>query len=166
MLILFIACGDKVTTPAPITPPESTAQNPTIEAPPSDQAQSSAPPPPKPPKLQNNTDQLVKEGILQPLPEEHNAKEPLSIQFNTLYPNGCWMQTEAEHKITKPQDDKPGIVLHSYTTSYEGEGKMCTMGFKPGGFKTELSLDPGTYKGTIMVDGKERTTYSITILGE
>ncbi|MBM74275.1 MAG: hypothetical protein CMK59_02640 [Proteobacteria bacterium] len=164
MLILFIACGDKVTTPAPISTPQSAAENPTKEAEPS--AQTPPQPPPKPPQIQNNTEQLVKEGTLQPLPQEHSTKEPLSVQFNTLYPNGCWTQTEAEHKITKPQDTLPGTILHSYTTSYEAEGKMCTMGFKPGGFKTELSLDPGTYSGTILVDGKERTTYSITILAE
>ena len=74
------------------------------------------------------------------------------------------MQTEATHEITPPTDSSSGAILHSYTTSYEGEGRMCTMGFKPGGFKTELSLAPGTYEGRVMVDNQERTTYTITVV--
>ena len=164
MLIFFMACGDKKTTPNTPAPAQPTPEISEQTEP--DTPSSAPPPPPKPPKMQNNTEILVKQGILQPLPEQHTGSEPLLVQFNTLYPNGCWMQTEAAHEITPPTDSSSGSILHSYTTSYEGEGRMCTMGFKPGGFKTELSLTPGTYNGRILVDNEERTTYSITIVAQ
>ena len=166
MLIFLIACGEKKATPdTPInSQPTTEVSSPAEE--PSTQSTPTAAPPPKPPQLQNNTEQLVKQGILQPLPEQHISSEPLPVQFNTLYPNGCWMQTEATHEVTPPVDSEAGRILHSYTTSYEGEGRMCTMGFKPGGFKTELSLSPGVYEGQVMVDNKEKTTYTITVVAQ
>ena len=165
MIIFLIACGDKKTTPDTPINSQPTADASSAQVEPA--AQPTAPaPPPKPPQLQNNTEQLVKEGILQPLPEQHISNTPLPVQFNTLYPNGCWMQTEATHEITPPKDTSAGTILHSYTTSYEGEGKMCTMGFKPGGFKTEILLPPGAYEGRILVNNEEKSTYSITVVAQ
>ena len=166
MLIFLIACGEKKATPdIPINTQPSTEVSPTsVET--SAQPNPTPEPPPKPPPIQNNTEQLVKQGILQPLPEQHASSEPLLVQFNTLYPNGCWMQTEPTHEVTPSAANAPGTILHSYTTSYEAEGRMCTMGFKPGGFKTELSLSPGVYEGRIMVDNEEKATYTITVTAE
>ncbi len=164
MFLFFLACGEKTDVSEETTtqPPAQAPAEAKPESPPAtEEATASTKPPP--PRLKNNTEELVKKGILQPIAAEHSSQEALTVQFNTLYPNGCWTQTEATHEVTPASADKNGSITHSYTTTYEAEGRMCTMGFKPGGFKTELQLTPGSYDGIIMVDEKERTTYTVTV---
>ena len=120
--------------------------------------------PPKPPRLQNNTAKLVKEGILEKVPEQVTLGEEFVVAFRTMYPNGCWMQSEPTHKINTSSGESLTIE-HTYTTTYEAEGRMCTMGFKHGGFQTTLKADVvGVYEGRISVDGKLRTTYTIEVI--
>ena len=119
---------------------------------------STAPKPP--PRLQNNTEKLVKEGILEELPSSIVVDQELLVTFRTMYPNGCWMQSEPTHEI----DTSKKTITHTYTTNYEAEGRMCTMGFKHGGFQKSITIDEvGTYTGTIIVDDNIRTTYTIEV---
>ena len=116
--------------------------------------------PKPPPRLQNNTEKLVKEGILEELPSSIPVEQELLVTFRTMYPNGCWMQSEPIHEI----DTSKKTITHTYTTNYEGEGRMCTMGFKHGGFQKPIVIDEiGIYTGTIIVDENVRTTYTIEV---
>jgi hypothetical protein len=116
--------------------------------------------PRKPPlPLQNNTEKLVKEGMLTPVPEEIALGDGVEIQFRTLYPNGCWRQTEVETSI------EGRTILHSYESIYEGEGRMCTMGFKPGGFTASVEPEEsGEFTGRILLNGEERAAYVFRVI--
>ena len=108
-----------------------------------------------PGQVQTNT--LLSTGILAPLPSTLAFGTPLDVTFNTLYPNGCWRQSDPSHTIE-------GLTItHSYTTS-QVDNQICTMAMVRGGFATTLSFtEPGTYTGRIIVDGTERTQYTITV---
>ena len=119
--------------------------------------------PPTPPKVQNNTKKLVKEGILEEVPSTVGVGEEFTITFRTMYPNGCWMQSEPSHDLNIEKK----TITHTYTTSYEAEGRMCTMGFKQGGFQVKLSSDePGTFTGKVFVDDNLRVSYTIDVISK
>ena len=104
------------------------------------------------------TELLLTQGILDPLPERITPDVPITIQFRTLYRNGCWSQSNPEHQI----DDF--TITHSYTTSLASD-RMCTMALLPGGFQTEITLtELGEYTGRIVVDGTERASYSLQVI--
>ena len=120
-------------------------------------------PPPTPPKMQNNTKKLVKEGILEEVPSTVGVGEEFTITFRTMYPNGCWMQSEPIHDLNVETKS----ITHTYTTSYEAEGRMCTMGFKQGGFQVKLSSnEEGTFKGNVFVDDNLRVSYTIDVISK
>ena len=119
--------------------------------------------PPVPPKIKNNTERLVKEGILEEVPATVGVGEEFTITFRTMYPNGCWMQSEPNHDL----NIETKTITHTYTTSYEAEGRMCTMGFKQGGFQVKLSSDePGTFTGKVFVDDNLRVSYTIDVISK
>jgi hypothetical protein len=129
----------------------------------SDSSSTDNKPPPPPPKIQNNTSVLVKEGILEEVPSSVKVGEEFTITFRTMYPNGCWMQSEPTHVL----DESINTYMHSYSTTYEAEGRMCTMGFKQGGFQVTLSSkEVGTLKGEIFVDENLRTSYTIDVTSD
>lgn len=109
-----------------------------------------------PKKIQNK--ELLTTGVLDPIPQ--NAATDFTVRFRTLYPNGCWKQSTHTTTVVQQQ------ITHSYTTKYDGAGKMCTMAMVPGGFEEKMTLEPGKYNGKIMVDDQERANYNIEILGK
>ena len=114
------------------------------------------PQPSKPPLAKKNvTEALLTTGILDPIPGEVNG--PFTVQFRSMYRNGCWTQSEVETSKTGQ------AITHQYTTKYEGEGKICTMALVPGGFTETMDLEPGTYNGTVIVDGDTRANYTVTV---
>ena len=119
--------------------------------------------PPTPPKMKNNTKKLVKEGILEEVPSTVGVGEEFTITFRTMYPNGCWMQSEPSHDL----NIETKTITHTYTTSYEAEGRMCTMGFKQGGFQVKLSSNEvGTFEGKVFVDDNLRVSYTIDVISK
>lgn len=119
--------------------------------------------PPSPPKIQNNTKRLVEEGILEEVPSAVTVGEEFTITFRTMYPNGCWMQSEPNHDL----NTETKTITHTYTTSYEAEGRMCTMGFKQGGFQAKLiSNKTGTFEGKVFVDDNLRVSYTIDVISK
>lgn len=150
ILFFFLGCSPKKSgTEPPPTTVESTSK--------AERQGREKSPPPFP--IQNNTERLVKEGILDPVPNSVKVGDTITIQFRTLYPNGCWQQSEAKTSIDEQK------ISHSYTTTYEGEGRMCTMAFVPGGFTTEISPKKlGTWEGAIWVNDEERARYSFTVV--
>ena len=107
--------------------------------------------------IMEQTSRLLNTGILTPVTTNAQVNQPVVIQFRTLYPNGCWSQTDAEHLI------EDFNIQHEYNTTYT-EGQLCTMAMLPGGFKTSLMLDkPGTYTGIISVNNEERTRYTLQV---
>ena len=110
----------------------------------------------KPPIAQKNiTEQLLTTGLLDPVPAE--TESPLTVQFRSMYRNGCWVQSKVETSISQKE------ITHQYEATYEGEGKMCTMALVPGGFTETMNLDPGVYNGKVIVNGEVKATYSVTI---
>jgi hypothetical protein len=108
-----------------------------------------------PGQIQTNT--LLSEGILSPVPEKITLGETINVRFNTLYPNGCWKQTEAEHSVNN------FIITHAYNTE-KLENQICTMAMIPGGFNTTVTPEAvGDYTGQIMIDGELRTQYTVSV---
>ena len=106
---------------------------------------------------QVQTNALLSNGILRPIPETLEIGTPLNVVFNTLYPNGCWRQSEPTHSVDDVQ------ITHSYTTN-QLENQICTMAMVPGGFSTQINLEnTGKYTGRILVDGSERAQYTVTV---
>ena len=151
-VIIFMACNKPLVNTPPKTPAETPSAAET-NAP----KETATPQKPKPPTSNPQLkQQLLTTGILDPVPAQVSGD--LTIQFRSMYRNGCWSQSDVETKIEGTQ------ITHSYTTLYDVEGKICTMALIPGGFKETLTLNPATYNGTIIVDGDTRTTYTVTIL--
>ena len=151
-IIIFIACNKSIVNTPPQTPSETKTSTENTQT-----EDSKTPEKPKAPTSnQHLTQQLLTTGILDPVPSE--VYGDVTIQFRTMYRNGCWSQSEVETKIEGTE------ITHSYTTLYDGEGKICTMALKPGGFKETIPLLPATYNGTIIVDGDTRTTYTVSVL--
>ena len=122
----------------------------------SDSETSSKEPPPLAGRQQ--TEQLLTDGILDPIPSQVKSETPVIIQFRTLYRNGCWSQSEPTHHIEAFE------ISHSYSTTVATD-RMCTMALLPGGFQTEITLsEVGDYNGVIIVDGEERAKYRLQVV--
>jgi len=115
--------------------------------------------PSRPPfPVENQTERLVKVGILEPTPKEVELGSMVTIHFRTLYPNGCWRQ----ESVSTTTDGT--LINHAYNTIYEGKGRMCTMAFKPGGFQVDVTPDKeGVWEGSIWVNDEQRASYSFTV---
>jgi len=113
---------------------------------------------PSPFEGRQQTEQLLTQGILDPIPSQITVDTPVIVQFRTLYRNGCWSQSEPEHLVDGFE------ITHSYSTSVATD-RMCTMALLPGGFQTELSLNEvGEYSGLILVDGEEKAKYRVQVV--
>jgi hypothetical protein len=148
MFILLISCLPKKISPAPQISQVQEVETPSPEI----------EPPPFSGQVQTKT--LLTVGILDPIPTEIKLNTSFLVQFRSLYPNGCWSQSEVTHQVSEQQ------ITHEYTTTL-AEDRMCTMALIPGGFQTDLMLDsPGEYSGQILINGEVTTTYSITAVQE
>ncbi|MCB9682219.1 MAG: hypothetical protein H6733_12200 [Alphaproteobacteria bacterium] len=82
--------------------------------------------------------------------------EPVPIVFSLPGRNGCYGQTQV---VTELGDH---VVQHAYDTHYRDE--MCTQQLVPGGFEVPVTFPtPGTWTGTVRVDGAVRGTYTVEV---
>ena len=144
LLLMLVSCGGKSTAPVE----KQNAAEPASE-------KTSAP---KKQGLNVQNEALLSTGVLDPIPSE--AEGEFTVRYRTLYRNGCWSQSEVETKVDG------NAITHSYTTQNDGEGKICTMALKPGGFSKKMDLESGSYTGKIIVDGQEKAGYGIKITGK
>ena len=154
--LLLWACPAKKIPEVPVkvaeSPPETPAQDHSDK---SDDVQSASP---APFAGRQQTETLLTQGILDPLPAQTKVGTPVIVQFRTLYRNGCWSQSEPEHQIAEQ------TITHSYTTTFASDS-ICTMALLPGGFQTEITLSEiGQYEGRIIVDGTEKASYSLQVV--
>lgn len=145
MMLWLLACGgdaDKMEqTPRPDVPVAGTE----------------APPAADPVGLPDNAhNDMNGEGLS--VPETARLGEAVGVTFSKMGANGCYRQTDVETEVNHGEKK----VFHRYTTSSEGE--MCTQALVPGGFKTEITLpERGAWTGTVLVDGTEAASYTLTI---
>lgn len=79
---------------------------------------------------------------------------PVTVGFVKTGLNGCYTQTDVETTVGDM------TWTHAYTTAHEGE--VCTANIPMGGFSVEVTPDrPGTWTGTVVVDGETAATYQI-----
>ena len=159
LFLVLWACSAKNPSEAgstdPTVLPTNTAEIQTPETNADGEAEDKKPPPFP---LENQTEQLVKVGILEPVPKDVELGSTVTIHFRTLYPNGCWRQ----EKVNTTTDGL--LINHAYNAIYEGEGRMCTMAFKPGGFQVDVTPDKeGEWEGSIWVNDEQRASYGFTV---
>lgn len=148
MVLLAAGCSEPSkmeSTPRPDVPSEAT---PEVAAPadpaPADDAPSDSPP------------SVGSDGLT--VPSTVSLGSPYTVVYDRQGPNGCYRQTDVVNQMNTGEKK----VFHRYTTSFEGE--MCTQMLVPGGFTTEVTLpERGTWSGTVQVDGKTLSAYTVTV---